>query len=98
MSKSDIPNCFLRHATSKITRVEDLYQIRTLGFRGEAMASIASVAQVTLKTKRVEDETGYLYEIWGGKERSFEPAAVVNGTSIAIKNLFLQCSCAQSLP
>jgi len=88
MSKSDIPNCFLRHATSKITRVEDLYQIRTLGFRGEAMASIASVAQVTLKTKRVEDETGYLYEIWGGKERSFEPAAVVNGTSIAIKNLF----------
>ncbi|MCC5925487.1 MAG: DNA mismatch repair endonuclease MutL [Bacteroidetes bacterium] len=88
MSKSDIPNCFLRHATSKITSVDDLYAIRTLGFRGEAMASIASVAQITLKTKRIEDESGFLYEVWGGEERTFEPAAVANGTSIAVKNLF----------
>lgn len=88
MSKQDIPNCFLRHATSKITSVDDLYAIRTLGFRGEAMASIASVAQVTLKSKRVEDESGHLYEVWGGEERTFEPVAVANGTSIAVKNLF----------
>lgn len=88
MSKSDIPNCFLRHATSKITSVDDLYAIRTLGFRGEAMASIASVAQITLKTKRMEDESGYVYEVWGGEERTFEPAAVANGTSIAVRNLF----------
>lgn len=88
MSKSDIPNCFLRHATSKITSVDDLYAIRTLGFRGEAMASIASVAQVSLKTKRMEDESGYIYEVWGDEVKRFEPAATENGTSISIRNLF----------
>lgn len=88
MSKEDIPNCFLRHATSKISSIEDLYAIRTLGFRGEAMASIASVAQITLKTKRMEDESGYLYELWGGEERLLEPTATDNGTSIAVRNLF----------
>lgn len=88
MSIEDIPLCFLRHATSKITSVDDLYAIRTLGFRGEAMASIASVAQVTLKTKRIEDESGYIYEVWGSEERKFEPVATENGTSIAVENLF----------
>lgn len=88
MSKEDIPLCFTRHATSKITSVDDLYSIRTLGFRGEAMASIASVAQVTLKSRRTEDESGYLFEIWGGEEKRYEPVASEPGTSISVDNLF----------
>lgn len=88
MGKEDLRLCFEQHATSKIQDVEDLFRVRTLGFRGEAMASIASVAQVTLKTKRPDDDIGYKYEIWGGEEKSFEPAAVDDGTSVAIRNLF----------
>lgn len=88
MGKEDIRLCFEQHATSKIQDVEDLFRVRTLGFRGEAMASIASVAQVTLKTKRPNDDIGYEYEIWGGEEKSLEPAAVEDGTSVAIRNLF----------
>jgi DNA mismatch repair protein MutL len=88
MGKDDIQPCFRRHATSKIQNIDDLFRIRTLGFRGEAMASIASVSQVTLKTKRPEDDAGYEYEIWGGEEKKFEPAAVDDGTSVAIRNLF----------
>lgn len=88
IAREDIPNCFLRHATSKISRIEDLYRIMTLGFRGEAMASIASVAQVTLTSKRFEDENGWETEIWGGDQRRLEPAATDNGTSVAVRNLF----------
>ena len=88
MGKEDIRLCFQRHATSKIQEVEDLFRVRTLGFRGEAMASIASVSQITLKTKRPGDEAGYEYEIWGGEEKKFEPAGVDDGTSVAVKNLF----------
>jgi len=88
MGKEDIRLCFQRHATSKIKDVDDLFRVRTLGFRGEAMASIASVAQVTLKTKPPEADIGYKYEIWGGEEKSFEPAAVEDGTSVSIRNLF----------
>jgi DNA mismatch repair protein MutL len=88
MSREDLPFCFLRHATSKINSVDDLYAIRTLGFRGEAMASIASVAQVTLKSKRLEDESGTLYEVWGGDVKRFEPVATENGTSISVDHLF----------
>lgn len=88
MGKEDIRLCFQRHATSKIKDVEDLFRVRTLGFRGEAMASIASVAQVTLKTKPPEADMGYEYEVWGGEEKSFNPAAVEDGTSVSIRNLF----------
>jgi len=88
MGEDDIRLCFERHATSKIKDVEDLFRVRTLGFRGEAMASIASVSQVTLKSKRPGDDIGHKYEIWGGEEKSFEPAAVEDGTSVAIRNLF----------
>lgn len=88
MGEEDIRLCFEQHATSKIQDVDDLFRVRTLGFRGEAMASIASVAQVTLKTKRHGDASGYKYEIWGGEEKSFEPAAVENGTSVSVRNLF----------
>ncbi|MDX1617141.1 MAG: DNA mismatch repair endonuclease MutL [Balneolaceae bacterium] len=88
MGEEDIRLCFERHATSKIHSVDDLFRVRTLGFRGEAMASIGSVAQVTLKSKRPEDDVGFLYEIWGGEEKRFEPTAVEDGTSVAVRNLF----------
>ncbi len=88
MGEEDIRLCFEQHATSKIQNVDDLFRVRTLGFRGEAMASISSVSQVTLKTKRPGDDIGYKYEIWGGEEKSFEPAAVEDGTSVAVRNLF----------
>jgi DNA mismatch repair protein MutL len=88
MSVADLKMCFVRHATSKISKVEDLFQIRTLGFRGEAMASIASVAQVVAKTKRHEDENGYELEIWGSEDRHIIPVACPNGTNIAVRNLF----------
>ncbi len=88
MSSEDAHLCFERHATSKIQSIEDLFNVRTMGFRGEAMASIASISQVELKTKRVEDSAGTLLEIWGGEEKRFEPAALDDGTSIAIRNLF----------
>lgn len=88
MSAQDLPLCFLRHATSKISTVDDLYSIRTLGFRGEAMASIASVSQVSLKSKRIEDPAGSIYEVWGGEERRLEPVAIDNGTTISVDNLF----------
>lgn len=88
MSQADLHLCFKRHATSKINSIDDLFKIRTLGFRGEAMASIASVSQVVVKTKRAEDDNGWEMEIWGGEEKDILPSAVENGTSIAIRNLF----------
>ena len=88
MGREDLRLCFAQHATSKIQDVDDLFRVRTLGFRGEAMASIASIAQVTLKTRRPGDEMGHKYEVWGGEEKTFEPAAVPEGTSVAVRNLF----------
>lgn len=88
MVKEDIPLCFERHATSKIQTIDDLFNIHSLGFRGEAMASIAAVSQVTLKSKSSEEPIGYEYEIWGGEERSFTASNIERGTSIAVKNLF----------
>ena len=63
MSDTDARMCFERHATSKISNIEDLFRIKTMGFRGEALASIAAVAQIELKTKRIEDELGTFIEI-----------------------------------
>ncbi len=88
MSSSDVRPCFEQHATSKIHTIDDLFRIQTMGFRGEAMASIASVSQVEVKTKRVEDSSGTLFEIWGGEEKKFEPVATDDGTSVAVRNLF----------
>ncbi|MGI9175146.1 MAG: DNA mismatch repair endonuclease MutL, partial [Rhodothermales bacterium] len=88
MSAEDARACFQRHATSKIRQIEDLERICTLGFRGEALASIAAVAQVELKTKRVTDEVGTRVRIDGGTVVAAEPCATPNGTSLAIKNLF----------
>jgi DNA mismatch repair protein MutL len=88
MTESDARMCFERHATSKIKNINDLFSIRTMGFRGEALASIAAVAQVVLKTKRAEDEHGTLLEVENSMVTRQEPCATPNGTSIAMKNLF----------
>ena len=88
MSDTDARMSFERHATSKIQTIEDLFHIRTMGFRGEALASIAAVAQVELRTKRGEDETGTLLEVENSLVKKQEPIAMANGTSIAMKNLF----------
>lgn len=88
MSETDARMAFERHATSKIKSINDLFCIDTMGFRGEALASIAAVAQVELKTKRAEDNNGVLIEVENSAVARQEPVAVVNGTSIAMKNLF----------
>ena len=88
MSETDARLCFERHATSKIQKAEDLFSIRTMGFRGEALASIAAVAQVELMTRRKEDELGTKIFIEGSivKEQLPKPMAV--GTNFTVKNLF----------
>ncbi|MBC7614659.1 MAG: DNA mismatch repair endonuclease MutL [Pedobacter sp.] len=88
MTVTDARMCFERHATSKVRKAEDLFAIRTMGFRGEAMASIAAIAQVELKTKRHEDEVGTLIQIEGASFIKQEPVGTPNGSSVSIKNLF----------
>ncbi|MEX0884792.1 MAG: DNA mismatch repair endonuclease MutL [Cyclobacteriaceae bacterium] len=88
MSVTDARMCFERHATSKIRKSDDLFNIRTFGFRGEAMASIAAVSQVELKTKREEEELGTHICIEGSEIKKQEPVVFQRGTSVAVKNLF----------
>ena len=88
MSFNDARLCFERHATSKIRSAEDLFSIHTKGFRGEALASIAAIAHVELKTKRAEDETGTMVLIEGGEVKEQSPTTTANGTSISVRNLF----------
>jgi DNA mismatch repair protein MutL len=88
MSPTDARMSLERHATSKIRSTEDLFRIRTLGFRGEALASIAAVAQVELRTKKRDQDTGTLLLIEGSQVTSQQPVACPDGTSIAVKNLF----------
>ena len=88
MSVSDARMSFERHATSKISEANDLFSIHTLGFRGEALASIASISQVELKTRRQEDELGTILYIEGSQFKKQEPCAGECGTSITVKNLF----------
>jgi DNA mismatch repair protein MutL len=88
MSETDARMCFERHATSKIHQIDDLFRIRTMGFRGEALASIAAVAQVELKSKRAEDMAGTYIEVENSLVKLQEPVAAITGTSIAMKNLF----------
>ena len=87
MSETDARMAFERHATSKISNIEDLFRIKTMGFRGEALASIAAVAQVELKTKRAEDETGVYIEIENSLVKKQEPIGAPTGTSIAMNSL-----------
>ena len=88
MSVTDARLCFERHATSKIRLAEDLFAIHTKGFRGEALASIAAIAHVEMKTKQDQEELGVHIIIEGSKFVSQEPAVLPKGTSFAIKNLF----------
>ena len=88
MSKKDSNMSFKRHATSKINNVNDLFSIRTMGFRGEAMASIAAIAHIELKTKLHSEKIGTRIIIEGGEKKEQEDCATAKGTSIAIKNLF----------
>lgn len=88
MSMTDARMAFERHATSKIRKAEDLFSIRTMGFRGEAMASIAAIAQVEMKTRRHEDDLGTCISIEGSEVISQEPHAMAGGSNITVKNLF----------
>ena len=88
MSERDARMCFERHATSKIKTSEDLFSIKTMGFRGEAMASIAAVAQVELKSKKEEEELGVLLQVEGSEVKNSELTSTSKGTSICVKNLF----------
>lgn len=88
IQKEEVPTAFVRHATSKILSVEDLLCIRSLGFRGEALASIAAVAQVECISKTATDLTGIRYEIHGSKEVAKEEIGAPTGTTIIVRNLF----------
>ena len=88
MSATDARMSFERHATSKIRTSQDLFAIRTFGFRGEALASIAAVAQVELKTRQTDAELGTLIQIEGSDVKRQEPIAAPVGTSVSMKNLF----------
>ncbi len=88
MNITDARLCFERHATSKIRQAEDLFDLHTKGFRGEALASIAAIAHVEMKTKQEQDELGTHIVIEGSKFVSQEPSVLPKGTSFAVKNLF----------
>ena len=88
MTDDDARLCFERHATSKIHKADDLFAIRTMGFRGEALASIAAVAQVELKTRKRGAELGTCVEIEGCEVTNQQPCSCSEGTSISVKNLF----------
>jgi len=88
MSETDARMSMERHATSKIKKVDDLFAIQTMGFRGEALPSVAAIAQVELKTKRVSDETGTKVVVEGSELKEHESCSYSNGTSVAVKNLF----------
>ena len=88
MNAFDARMCWERHATSKITKADDLYNLNTLGFRGEALASIASVSEVEMKTKCAQEDIGTRIIIEAGNFVNQENTAANQGTSIAVKNLF----------
>ncbi len=86
--KEQVPLAFLRHATSKITQAEDLLQITSLGFRGEALSSISAVSQMEVITKAPEDFMGVRYVIEGGQEKLLDDVGAPNGTTMLVRNLF----------
>ena len=88
LSVMDARMSFERHATSKITKADDLFAIRTMGFRGEALASVAAIAQVEMKTRPHDDEVGTCLKIEGSKLIEQNPCQCQSGTSISVRNLF----------
>ncbi len=88
IAREDVKKVFISHATSKISTGSDLDSIATLGFRGEAMASIAAVAKVELLTKAENEETGVRYEIAGGEELDFSDAGCPQGTTVVVRDIF----------
>ena len=86
--KEEVPSAFLRHSTSKIRSVDDLLHIHSLGFRGEALSSIAAVSQVEMITKTQEETFGTRYRISGGKEEDLEETGAKDGTTFIIRQLF----------
>ncbi len=88
IKREDVKNAFLRHATSKILKQDDLDSISTLGFRGEALASICAVSRVEVMTKNTEEDDGTRYEISGGEEISFDIAGCPQGTTFIVRDLF----------
>ncbi|MBQ1992279.1 MAG: DNA mismatch repair endonuclease MutL, partial [Clostridia bacterium] len=86
--KEDVPKAFLRHATSKVATAFDLDSISTLGFRGEALASVCAVSRVQLLTKHKSEEIGTLYEISAGEEQLYDDAGCPQGTTIIVRDLF----------
>ncbi|WP_101696528.1 DNA mismatch repair endonuclease MutL [Clostridium minihomine] len=88
IAREDVPKAFLRHATSKVSLAEDLESIGTLGFRGEALASVAAVAKVELVTRTEEDLAGTRYVIEGGEEQVLEDAGRARGTTITVQEIF----------
>lgn len=97
MSETDSRLCFERHATSKIREANDLFAIKTMGFRGEALASIAAVAEVELRTRRSVDEVGTLIRISGSEVVDHEPVGCSVGSSVTVKNLFQRSRTSQVL-
>ena len=93
MSPSDARMCFERHATSKIKDIEDLFSVRTHGFRGEALASIAAVAQVELKSRRPQDDIGVSIRVEGGKFVNQAPCTAASGNNGQCEQSVLQCAC-----
>lgn len=88
IAREEIPTAFLRHATSKIRTPEDLLSVQSLGFRGEALSSVAAVAQVELVTRQSEEIVGTRYKIEGGKEVTMEEVGCPEGTTFIVRNLF----------
>lgn len=88
MAYEEVPTAFLRHATSKLSTAEELESIGTLGFRGEALASVAAVSRTEVLTKRAEDELGTFYKIDGGDEAAYETTGCPDGTTIIMRDLF----------
>ena len=88
MTKHDLQNSYNRFTTSKIHKADDLYQISTLGFRGEALASISSISEMQITTKHKDSSKSHMLHIKGGEKISIKPSPINNGTKIKIDNLF----------
>ncbi len=88
ITREDVPKAFLRHATSKVCQANDLDSIATLGFRGEALASICAVAKVQMITRHKDEDTGTLYEIEASEEKTYEEAGCPQGTTVIVRDIF----------